>query len=84
MPIYEFKCKTCNTVFEEILPYARMEEPLSLPCPSCSDTSSIEQCFTAAAIMDPFALGRVKPSSTLREKLRNIKKTHPGSTVKDI
>lgn len=84
MPIYEYKCKVCGTVFERILSFSRMTEPLTQACPNCNANETIEQCFTAAAIMDPYSLGRVKPSSTFREKLRNIKKAHPGSTIKDI
>ena len=84
MPIYEYKCKSCNEKFEKILSFSRMKEPLGLPCPNCNVENEIEQCFTCAAIADPFSLGRIKPSDGFREKLRNIKKAHPGSTIKDI
>jgi putative FmdB family regulatory protein len=36
MPIYEFQCDNCNTVFEELVRMGSTGEGLS--CPDCQDT----------------------------------------------
>ncbi|MCE2735440.1 MAG: FmdB family zinc ribbon protein [Acidimicrobiaceae bacterium] len=37
MPLYEFKCRTCETVFEERRPMAQANDPAS--CPSGHDNA---------------------------------------------
>ena len=37
MPLYEYKCKTCEMVFEERRPMAESNDPAT--CPSGHDTS---------------------------------------------
>ena len=81
MPMYVYGCETCSHEFEKLLPMRSMEEPLNKPCPNCG-ASTVKQRPTTAAFSDPFNLGRIKPSHGFREKLRNIKKAHPGSTMR--
>lgn len=38
MPIYEYKCTTCDTKFEAILKKYHGDVP---PCPRCLDTSEV-------------------------------------------
>lgn len=71
MPIYEFECKKCGNVFEEIVPRV---SNATLPCPKCKsgDTeklmsrlgavgsaklSSDPACSTGAACPGPRACG---------------------------
>lgn len=37
MPIYEFTCRKCGNVFEEILAFSALEN-LNLECPACKST----------------------------------------------
>jgi putative FmdB family regulatory protein len=84
MPIYEYECRTCETRFEKLLSMSKMNEPLTEGCPNCGVKlgDNIVQCFTCATPIDPFKLGRVKPSAEFRDKLNRIHKAHPGSKMK--
>tara|TARA_R110002074_G_scaffold282800_2_gene454371 strand:- start:422 stop:712 length:291 start_codon:yes stop_codon:yes gene_type:complete len=33
--IYEYKCRECKEIWEEVLPMAKMEKPLNSKCPHC-------------------------------------------------
>ena len=37
MPIYEYYCEKCDSVFESLQPIARSDEPV--PCPACGRKS---------------------------------------------
>jgi putative FmdB family regulatory protein len=83
MPIYEYECKLCETRFEKMLSMSKMTEPLNEPCPNCgvAVSDNITQCLTCATPIDPYRLGRVKPSAEFRDKLNRISKAHPGSKM---
>jgi putative FmdB family regulatory protein len=81
MPMYVYSCSNCGHEFETLLPMSKMEEPLKKPCPNCG-VVAVSQEPTTAFFTDPFNLGRIKPPSEFRDKLRRIKKAHPGSTMR--
>ena len=54
MPIYEFRCKTCNHVFEELI--MRSTDKAELTCPKCG-TPKVDQ------LMSSFACGTSSSSS---------------------
>jgi putative FmdB family regulatory protein len=43
MPIYEYKCRECQTEYEEIVP---LDSPIVPPCPSCH-SSNVEKKMSA-------------------------------------
>jgi putative FmdB family regulatory protein len=47
MPIYEYKCDTCETKFEKLI--RRQAEELELSCPSCGERHLSQQYSTFAA-----------------------------------
>ena len=49
MPIYEYKCKTCDTQFEALRPMAQADSPT--PCPQCDgeETMRLLSVFAASA-----------------------------------
>ncbi len=84
MPIYEYECDCCEMRFEKFLPMHRRDEPLTQPCPNGCEKSNVTlQWSTSSIIADSFKLGRVKPSDEFRDKIRRVKKAHPGSTIRD-
>lgn len=50
MPIFEFKCDTCQTVFERLL---RSDHSEPLACPSCGQGEVTRQLSTFAAHAGP-------------------------------
>ena len=48
MPIYEYKCKKCETCFEKLV-FAGDEEPVE--CPGCG-TRQVEKLMSCASFMD--------------------------------
>jgi len=46
MPIYEYQCRACGLIFEEITTAAREDAP---DCPSCG-AKKAPKCISAAAV----------------------------------
>lgn len=46
MPIFEYKCQQCGSVFERIVGSYRQSDP---PCPECESTE-VERLLSAAAV----------------------------------
>ena len=44
MPTYEYKCSSCEYVFEDFLPIAKRTKPTKAPCPSCGE-KKVKQAF---------------------------------------
>jgi putative FmdB family regulatory protein len=82
MPTYDYICSSCQHKFEEILKIAEKEIPNQSPCPNCKKVNCIETVMGAPPIGDPIRLGRKKPSSTYLEKMKIIKKNHPGGSYR--
>ena len=55
MPIYEFRCSSCDHVFEELI--FRKSELEELVCPSCEATEVSQQMSTFASTGDAHAGG---------------------------
>jgi putative FmdB family regulatory protein len=86
MPLYNYRCKKCGYEYERLLPMKDMEKPLSEKPEGCAGDGNceIEQIVTKANFGDPWKMGRIKPNDDFRSRLKEIKKAHPGSTIKDI
>ena len=46
MPIYEYRCGSCGTVFDRLRPMSRMDD--EAPCPECDGESSRQLSVFAA------------------------------------
>ena len=77
MPIYEYGCSECETLFEMLLKMSEMETPLHNPCPECGSKGTITQEATAANFGDPVRMGHIKPDAGWGEVLSKVKKAHP-------
>jgi putative FmdB family regulatory protein len=80
MPLYQYRCSECEYEFEI---FARMDDyrkECEYPCPECGKMSVERVLNTHFEMMAPDQLGRVKPTASWREHLRNLKKKNPGSS----
>ena len=82
MPYYEYGCSECLHEFEEFKTMAEYDAPLSEPCPSCYKIGYITRLISGAEICDPVSLGVRKVPAGYNEVVKNIKKNHPGNTIK--
>jgi len=83
MPIYQYKCFDCGHVFEETRKIAEYQEPLKNPCPSCQKPGNL--AIQPGACGLSFRGGvRRKPDGHFNDKLKEIKKKHPGNKINVI
>ena len=61
MPIYEYKCRECDLVFE-LLKRSRMDEDSPVRCPGCGGEET-EKLVSSFAGMVPVAAGGGCPSA---------------------
>ena len=85
MPEYIFECTKCQNAFESFQTIANMDKPLDMPCPSCLKDGHMIRIVGSPGINDSVRLettkGRTKPPMEFNERLKQIKKNHPGSTI---
>lgn len=81
MPLYDYQCQACNHKWEQFASIANREGPLQEPCPKCGTEGSVSKVVTAGRMGDPMKMGKIKPEPWLNDRLRDIKKHNPGSTI---
>ena len=75
MPLYDFKCKACDYIFEESHKIVDRLVPTQAPCPKCG--GPLELCFGTPGFVDPMRIGVTKRPEWFKDRLREIKKKHP-------
>lgn len=83
MPLYEYRCDKCGTIFEKRLSMSDNKLPESEPCPSCSELGNVLQYLGAPP---PIHSGHGIASSGkinggFREVLQKVKENNHGSTI---
>ena len=86
MPFYNYECSECLHEFEELKSISDYDKPIKEPCPSCYKVGYISRLISgASALCDSMLLettkGLPKPTRDFNERLRHIKKIHPGSPI---
>ena len=85
MPIYNFECTKCQSVFESFQTIANMDKPLDMPCPSCLKDGHMIRLVGSPSVGDSIRLestkGRIKPSNDFNDRLKEIKKNYPGNRI---
>lgn len=81
MPTYDYKCKSCDELFEKNVKIAQMNEPQE--CPYCGVSDSEKFIGGAPALGDPVRLGIRRIDNGFKETLQRIDSLTPGSTLKD-
>lgn len=84
MPTYIYECKACSHHWEEVLYVDERKQPLDKPCPECEAEKQIVMLMGAPSIGDPVRLGRVKPPSDFRDRIKQIKKATPKNNLPDF
>lgn len=74
MPNYTFRNTTTGETWTEFMSISERESFLK-------NNPNIQQEPTSPAIVDPWALGRKKPTSATNEVLKRIKNANRGSTI---
>jgi putative FmdB family regulatory protein len=77
--VYDYKCLSCDEIFEKNVKIAQMNEMQE--CPYCGESHSEKFIGGAPALGDPVRLGLKKPPDVFRDRLREIHKTSPGSIL---
>ena len=79
MPTYQYECKGCGSSWEETHKIAEREKPLKVPCRVCFDEIRLIPQIPAMVSMQ--GSWRSHTSDGWKDRLREIKKNNPGSTV---
>ena len=82
MPFYDYKCQTCENVFEKRVKMDNRYEPTFEECPNCGQMTVKLQVTCHFERMSPMDLGRIKPNEDWRHFLNRLKKANPNSTFK--
>jgi hypothetical protein len=70
----------CNHVFEKNMLISERKKPTMEPCPECSKSDVTLQLATPYH-GDPWRFTGKKPDAAFRDRLKEIKKSHRGSTI---
>ena len=81
MPAYDYKCKSCENIFEQFRSISKRNDPSE--CPKCGSTE-VEMAFGTCSlnIGDPTHLGVNKTDSGWKEVLTRMQKKHPKGDIK--
>lgn len=82
MPLYDYRCSSCQTEFELRLPLEEYKNPTKTPCPYCSNLTIEQFLPLAPGLVDAMRIGVKKPPSDFSKYvLGKIKAANPGSTI---
>ena len=81
MPYYDYKCEKCGHEFEENLKIAERDTPTEQPCrfPTCG--GEVRMVYAKPHIGDPWHHSGKKVDEGVKDRLREIKSSHRGSTI---
>lgn len=81
MPLYDYRCAACDTVFEKSVRMSEYQDKQE--CPNCSTPAERTVGTYAPSIGDPIRLGITKPDQGWKDLLRSIHARTPGSILKN-
>jgi putative FmdB family regulatory protein len=79
MPLYDFKCNDCETIFEVQCKISEKDSPHA--CPSCSSVKTNSVFLSAPRLGDSIALGINEKQRGFKEVLNKIHKKTAGSIL---
>jgi putative FmdB family regulatory protein len=80
VPIYQFKCNKCQYDFEKYEKLADSDLPTRLPCPGCQELECVDKVIGSPAIVSGVNFHSKVPNH-FRDRMKDIKKMNPGSTI---
>jgi len=83
MPVYEYQCKSCEHFFSEFHKIDDRKKPVESPCTECGKIE-VQQLISGASLVDPFTLGKLKPTPEFQEKAKSLKRFYRKDIIKDI
>lgn len=81
MPVYEYRCDSCNSEFTKILKMDDRKIPETEPCPACGEKSVKQAIISVPNIADPVRIGVTKKDNNFKEVLQNIHSKTKGSKI---
>lgn len=86
MPIYDYRCSSCESVWEEYKKMSDNKVPEGNPCPKCNATESVLQTIAYTAIPLSYTMEATNSMKKLNrsafaEKLQQIHRETPGSNL---
>lgn len=85
MPLYGYKCTSCEHVFEEIKKVSEYDAPCKEPCPECSKTTVQRYIDSAPALSKTGGRTNLRVTDDFNSILKKIDKFYgkssKGSTV---
>lgn len=83
MPVYEYQCKSCEHSFQEMHKIDDRKIPVENPCPECGE-KEVQQLIGNVSIIDPFTIGKLKPTKEFQEKAKSLKRFYRKDIIKDL
>ncbi len=85
MPYYNYECHECGYEFEQFRTVAQYDMPCKEACLSCFKIGYVVRCISNPRLGDSVKLemtkGLLKPPMEFNERLKEVKKNFPGSTI---
>jgi len=81
MPTYDYRCEKCNYVFEEFLTISQRNKPTEQECPSTDCNGEVVMLVAAPHMGDAWVHNSKKVDRGFKDRLQEIKGSHPGSTM---
>lgn len=79
MPLYDYQCMKCETVFEVTCKIAERSDPHK--CPNCNSVETEQRAFVAPRQGDSIALGLNQHQRGFKEVLNKVHKRTAGSAM---
>jgi putative FmdB family regulatory protein len=82
MPLYDYKCKTCEHTWEEQNSIESRNVPRYNPCPSCGTSDNIILLMGKPSIGDPVRMGIKRPENHVVDRIKEVQNTMPNADIK--
>ena len=79
MPLYDYECKACEFMFDEILLIADRAKPTRRKCPNCGKKKVKQVLLGTPATVDPTTIGVRTTDNTYKEVIARINEAIPGA-----
>lgn len=74
MPIYEYKCKSCEHTFKAIKTVAARKEPEAEPCPECEKQEVSQVIGCPNIVSGVVGAGSIQRPQWFQDKIKDMKK----------